>query len=79
MSDLFSAEDVKQLQDKTIAIIGYQSKEGMSFAHFLRKQGLQVIIGLGDDDDNWKIAQEDGFEVFTIWDAVHKSDVAQVW
>jgi ketol-acid reductoisomerase len=69
----------KELRGKKVAIIGYHSQDAMDFARFLRDNNIDVIVGLRIEDDRWQKVKQDGFEVYTIWEAVKLSDVAQVW
>jgi ketol-acid reductoisomerase len=69
----------RDLRGKKVAIIGYHNQDAMDFARFLRDNNIDVIVGLRIEDDRWQNVKQDGFEVFTIWEAVQLSDVAQVW
>lgn len=68
--------DFKALKDKTIAVIGYGS-QGHAQAQNLRDSGLNVIIGLRQGR-SFQAAQNDGFEVLSVADAVKKADVVQI-
>jgi len=68
--------DISVLQGKTIAIIGYGS-QGHAQAQNLRDSGLNVIIGLRPGK-SFEKAKNDGFEVFSVADAVRKADVVQI-
>jgi ketol-acid reductoisomerase len=68
--------DISVLQGKTIAIIGYGS-QGHAQAQNLRDSGLNVIIGLRPGKSAEK-AKNDGFEVYSVADAVRKADVVQL-
>lgn len=68
--------DLGVLQGKTIAIIGYGS-QGHAQAQNLRDSGLSVIIGLRPGKSAEK-AKNDGFEVYSVADAVRKADVVQI-
>jgi len=68
--------DISVLQGKTIAIIGYGS-QGHAQAQNLRDSGLNVIIGLRPGKSFDK-AKNDGFEVYSVADAVRKADVVQI-
>jgi ketol-acid reductoisomerase len=61
------------IKNKTIAIIGY-GNQGRAQALNLRDSGLNVIVG-NIEDRYKKNAHNDGFEVFSIEDAVSKSDI----
>jgi ketol-acid reductoisomerase len=68
--------DFSALKEKTIAVIGYGS-QGHAQAQNLRDSGLKVIIGLRQGR-SWEKAQNDGFEVFTVEEAVKRADVVQI-
>lgn len=75
MVDIFheDAGDLSVLKEKTIAMIGF-GNQGRAQAMNLRDSGLKVIIG-NIEDEYKKTAKEDGFEVYSIEDAVKRSDV----
>lgn len=64
------------LQDKKIAIVGYGS-QGHAHALNLRESGFDVVIGLRKGNSQEK-AEEDGFKVLEVADAVSQSDVIMV-
>ena len=65
--------NLEAIKDKTIAIIGY-GNQGRAQALNLRDSGLNIIIG--NIDDRYKIvAQNDGFEVYSIGEATSRSNV----
>jgi ketol-acid reductoisomerase len=68
--------DLGVLRGKTIAIIGYGS-QGHAQAQNLRDSGLHVIIGLRQGK-SWETAKNDGFEVYTVDEAVRRADVVQI-
>ncbi|MCD2136535.1 ketol-acid reductoisomerase [Salinicoccus halitifaciens] len=78
MTKVFYDKDLDQavLNGKKIAIIGYGS-QGHAHAQNLRESGYEVIIGLrkGKSFDQ---AQEDGFEVKAVADAVKDADVTMI-
>ena len=63
--------DMSVLTDKTIAVIGY-GIQGKAQAANARDSGCKVIIGSGGSIEQ---AKADGFEAFSIADAVKKADV----
>jgi len=65
--------DLKILEGKTIAIIGY-GNQGRAQALNMRDSGLTVVIG-GIEDDTTEQAKQDGFEVYTIPIAAQKGDI----
>lgn len=70
---------LKWYGNKTVAILGYQDNGGQQRAKLLRRLGIDVVIGLRIGDDNWKLAERDGFTVLPVWQAAELSQVAQVW
>lgn len=64
------------LKGKRVAIIGYGS-QGHAQAQNLRDSGVDVIIGLREGK-SWQKAKEDGFEVYSVSDAVAKADLIQL-
>jgi ketol-acid reductoisomerase len=70
--------DVKEevLRSKKIAVVGYGS-QGHAHAQNLRESGMDVIIGLRPGK-SWKQAESDGFQVFSVADAVSKVDLVSV-
>ncbi|WP_104697413.1 MULTISPECIES: ketol-acid reductoisomerase [unclassified Helicobacter] len=59
---------------KKIAILGFGS-QGKAHAQNLRDSGANVIIGLYQGSKSWKIAQDLGFEVFEVSEAVKISEL----
>ena len=68
--------DLSYLENRRIAVIGY-GNQGRSQALNLRDSGLQVVIG-NQDDGYAKVAEEDGFEVLSISQAVSSSQVVML-
>lgn len=62
------------LKNKTISVIGYGS-QGHAQAQNMRDSELNVIIGLRPEGESWKRAEKDGFKVYSINEAVKKSDI----
>ncbi|MEG2000158.1 MAG: ketol-acid reductoisomerase [Evtepia sp.] len=69
--------DLKQLNGKKIAIIGYGS-QGHAHAQNLRDSGCDVIVGLRKDGKSWAIAEKDGFSVMTVSEATKLADVIMI-
>lgn len=69
--------DIKRLDGKTIAVIGYGS-QGHAHAQNLRDSGVKVIIGLYEGSKSAVKAKEDGFEVYTTEEAVQKADLVMI-
>lgn len=75
MVEIFHDDDgnLEIIKDKTISIIGY-GNQGRAQALNLRDNGLRIIVG--NIEDKYKqIAQKDGFDVFSIEEAVKISDI----
>ncbi len=68
--------DLRKLQGKTIAVIGYGS-QGHGQAQNMKDSGLNVIIGLYQGSPSWEQAKEDGFQVYTVKEAAQKADIIQ--
>lgn len=65
------------LNGKTIAVIGYGS-QGAGQARNLKDSGLNVIIGLYEGSKSWKVAEEYGFKVYTVAEAVKQADIVMI-
>ena len=78
MSKVLYEKDVQTevLQEKKIAVIGYGS-QGHAHSLNLRESGFDVVIGLRPGKSQEK-AEEDGFTVLNVADAVSQSDVIMV-
>lgn len=66
--------NIDLLKDKTIAVIGYGS-QGHGQALNAKDSGCNVIIGLYEESNSWKRAEEQGFQVYTVSEAVKKADI----
>ena len=69
--------DLNVLNGKTIAIVGYGS-QGHAHALNLRDSGCNVIVGLRKGGKSWPVAEKDGFEVYTVSEAVQKADIIMI-
>jgi len=78
MSKVLYEKDIQTeiLQEKKIAVIGYGS-QGHAHSLNLRESGFDVVIGLRPGKSQEK-AEEDGFTVLNVADAVSQSDVVMV-
>jgi ketol-acid reductoisomerase len=78
MSKVLYEKDIQTevLQEKKIAVVGYGS-QGHAHALNLRESGYDVVIGLRQGKSQEK-AEEDGFTVLSVADAVKESDVVMV-
>ncbi len=69
--------DKELLNGKRVAVIGYGS-QGHAHALNLRDSGVDVVVGLYKGSKSWKKAENDGFEVFEVEEAVKKSDIVML-
>ncbi|SIQ12129.1 ketol-acid reductoisomerase [Halanaerobium kushneri] len=69
--------DLKYLEDKVVAVIGYGS-QGHAQAQNLKDSGVNVVVGLRKESSSWPVAEEDGFEVLTTAEAAAKADLIQI-
>lgn len=69
--------DIRNLKNKTVAIIGYGS-QGHAHALNLRESGVKVIIGLHEGGKSWSKAVAAGFEVYTVAEATKRADVVMI-
>lgn len=78
MSKVLYEQDVNTevLREKRIAIIGYGS-QGHAHAQNLRESGFDVIVGLRPGKSQVK-AEEDGFRVLSVADAVKQAEVVMI-
>ncbi|MDD1671678.1 MAG: ketol-acid reductoisomerase [Methanomicrobiales archaeon] len=68
--------DLGVFRGKTIAVIGYGS-QGRGQSLNLKDSGLSVIIGVRPGK-SWQRASEEGFQVFTVAEAVKRADIVQI-
>ncbi len=66
--------DLKYLEGKTVAIIGYGS-QGHAHALNLKDSGINVVIGLRDGSASAKAAEKDGLKVLSNADAAKAADI----
>ncbi|RLL46765.1 ketol-acid reductoisomerase [Oceanobacillus piezotolerans] len=78
MAKVLYENDIQKevLQNKKIAIIGYGS-QGHAHAKNLRDSGYDVVVGLRPGKSQQQ-AVEDGFEAYTVAEAVSTADVVMV-
>lgn len=78
MSKVLYEKDIQTevLKEKKIAVIGYGS-QGHAHSLNLRESGFDVVIGLRPGKSQEK-AEEDGFTVLNVADAVSQSDVIMI-
>ncbi|OZU88131.1 ketol-acid reductoisomerase [Virgibacillus indicus] len=78
MAKVLYEKDIQKevLQEKKVAVVGYGS-QGHAHAQNLRDSGYDVVVGLRPGKSQEK-AEQDGFEVLSVADAVKASDVVMV-
>lgn len=69
--------NLKLLEGKTIAVIGYGS-QGHAQALNLKDSGVNVIVALRPGSRRWQQAEAAGFEVTTVPEAAKKADIIQM-
>ncbi len=69
--------DLKLLDDKTVAIIGYGS-QGHAHALNLKDSGVKVVVGLRPDSASVAQAREHGLEVLSVVDAASRGDLVMI-
>jgi ketol-acid reductoisomerase len=69
--------DLRLLDGKTVAIIGYGS-QGHAHALNLKDSGVAVVVGLRDGSDSIAKAQEQDLEVLPIVEAASRGDVVMI-
>ncbi|MEM2911129.1 MAG: ketol-acid reductoisomerase [Candidatus Bathyarchaeia archaeon] len=68
---------VEPLKGKTVAVIGYGS-QGQAQAKNMKDSGVNVILGLRPGGSSWKAAEDYGFEVYSVPEAVQKADIVYI-
>ena len=66
--------DLKNLDGKTVAIIGYGS-QGHAHAQNLKDSGVNVVVGEIEGSKPWKAAGDAGLKVMTAFDAAGQGDI----
>jgi ketol-acid reductoisomerase len=69
--------DLKLLDGKTVAIIGYGS-QGHAHALNLRDSGVNVVVGLRPDSASVAKAREQGLEVLPVVEAASRGDLVMI-
>tara|TARA_Y100000590_G_scaffold122407_1_gene140079 strand:- start:866 stop:1897 length:1032 start_codon:yes stop_codon:yes gene_type:complete len=69
--------DLKSLKDKRIVVVGYGS-QGHAHANNLKDSGMNVIVALRKDSSSWQKAEEAGFEVSEVKEAVKEADLVML-
>ena len=69
--------DLSIVQRMKVAVIGYGS-QGHAHANNLRDSGVEVSVGLREGSGSWPKAEQAGFVVRSVADAVREADLAMV-
>jgi ketol-acid reductoisomerase len=69
--------DLKLLDGKTVAIIGYGS-QGHAHALNLKDSGVDVVVGLREDSSSVAKAREQGLEVLAVVEASSRGDLVMI-
>jgi ketol-acid reductoisomerase len=69
--------DLKLLDGKTVAIIGYGS-QGHAHALNLKDSGVKVLVGLRPDSASVAQAREQGLEVLSVTEAASRGDIVMI-
>ena len=69
--------DLKALEGKTVAIIGYGS-QGHAHAQNLRDSGVNVVVGQRPGGANYDLAKSHGFEPVSAAEAAKQGDVINI-
>ena len=69
--------DLKNLQGRTVAIIGYGS-QGHAHALNLRDSGVDVVVGLYKGSKSWDKAPAAGLKVLTVGEAAKAANIIMV-
>ena len=66
--------DLSLIKGKKVTIVGYGS-QGHAHAQNLRDSGVSVVVGLQEGSKSKARAETDGFDVFSVREAVSRADV----
>ena len=69
--------DLSIIQRMKVAVVGYGS-QGHAHANNLRDSGVDVTVGLREGSGSWRKAEDAGFTVRSVADAVAEADLAMV-
>ena len=69
--------DLESLKSKKIVVVGYGS-QGHAHANNLKDSGMDVIVALRKDSSSWQKAEEAGFKVLEVKDAVKEADLVMI-
>ena len=69
--------DLEHLNKKKIVVVGYGS-QGHAHANNLKDSGMDVSVALRKDSSSWQKAEEAGFKVLEVKEAVKEADLVMV-
>ena len=69
--------EIKDLDGKTIAVIGYGS-QGRAQAQCMYDSGLKVVVGVRPEGKSWKQVEQDGLTPASIADAAQQGDIIHI-
>ena len=69
--------DLNNIKNKKVVIVGYGS-QGHAHANNLKDSGIDVSVALRKDSTSWQKAQESGFMVQEVKEAVKEADLVMV-
>jgi len=69
--------DLQSLNSKKIVVVGYGS-QGHAHANNLKDSGMDVSVALRKDSTSWQKAEEAGFKVLEVKDAVKEADLVMI-
>ena len=69
--------DLEYLNKKKIVVVGYGS-QGHAHANNLKDSGMDVSVALRKDSSSWQKAEEAGFKVLEVKEAVKEADLVMV-
>ena len=69
--------DLENLKNKKIVVVGYGS-QGHAHANNLKDSGMDVSVALRKDSSSWQKAEEAGFKVQEVNEAVKEADLVMV-
>ncbi|WP_336344720.1 ketol-acid reductoisomerase [Halalkalicoccus ordinarius] len=78
-ASIYYDEDAQrsQIEDKTVAVLGYGS-QGHAHAQNLADSGIDVVVGLREDSSSREAVREDGLEVTTPKEAAARAQIVSV-
>ena len=66
--------DLSNIKNKRVVIVGYGS-QGHAHANNLKDSGIDVSVALRKDSTSWQKAEEAGFKVQEVKEAVKEADL----